>query len=90
MQAVVELTGTPFPDSDPERLVADSLFNNTFSFGGLFDFRDANGNALNDVTFTSESGIDWLSPLTVPLPGSLSLLLGGVALLAGAMRRARY
>ncbi|MBK8957455.1 MAG: hypothetical protein IPM80_03260 [Proteobacteria bacterium] len=90
MQAVVELTGTPFPANDPARLSANSSFNNTFSFGGLFDFRDANGNALNDVTFTSQGGIDWLSPLTVPLPGSLSLLLGGVALLAGAMRRARY
>ena len=89
MQAVVELSGTPFPDNDPERLSAKSSFNNTFSFGGLFDFRDANGNPVNDVTFTSQSGIDWLSPLSVPLPGSFGMLVGGVTLLAALVRRQR-
>ncbi|MCC6705984.1 MAG: hypothetical protein IT492_00360 [Gammaproteobacteria bacterium] len=90
MQAMVELTGTPFPASDPSRLVANSSFNNTFSFGGLFDFKDANGNALNDVTFTSHSGMDWLSPLSVPLPGSLAMLIGSLPLLAAATRRRRH
>jgi hypothetical protein len=89
MQAVVELTGEPFPASDPPRMNASSAFNNTFRFGGLFDFRDANGNPVNDITLTSQSGIDWLSPLTVPLPGSLAMLVGGVSLLAAVAGRRR-
>ena len=73
---------------------ARSRFNSTFTFGGFFDFQDENGAPLNDVTFTSEAGIDWLSPLAggttvVPLPGSLALLAAGVPLLILLARRTK-
>ena len=89
MTATVSLTGSPFPAQDPERLNAQASFNNTFSFGGFFDFQDQNGIPLTDVIVASGSGIDWLSPLPVPLPGSLALLACGLPLLAVLTRRRR-
>lgn len=89
MSAIVDLTGSALPSEDPERLHAVVSFNNTFSFGGFFDFQDEDGNPLTDVSVASESGIDWLSPLPVPLPGSLAPLAGGLPLFAALARRRR-
>ena len=87
MDAIVELSGDPFPAADPARVHASAQFNNTFSFGGFFDFKGEQGNPLNDVTIASASGIDWLSPLPVPLPGSLAMLVAGLPLLIARARR---
>lgn len=87
MSAIIDLTGSALPSEDPERLHAVASFNNAFSFGGFFDFQDEDGsNPLTDMSVVRESGIDWLSPLPVPLPGSLALLAGGLPLFAGLAR----
>jgi len=90
----VLLSGDAYPANAPPAISARSRFNSTFTFGGFFDFQDENGAPLNDVTFTSEAGIDWLSPLAggttvVPLPGSLALLAAGVPLLILRARRTK-
>ncbi|MFN7276098.1 MAG: hypothetical protein ACK5TI_01785, partial [bacterium] len=81
--------------ANPRRVFGSSKFDSTFTFGGFFDFRDEQGNLLDDVTFTSASGIDWLSPIAggttvVPVPGSFVLLAGAlpVVLLLARRRRA--
>lgn len=90
----VLVSGDPFPENGPINRTANSDFQSTFTFGGFFDFRDEQGNLLDDVTFTSQAGIDWLAPIpdsttVVPLPGSLALLAGGLPLLVALARGAQ-
>ncbi|MBX9608155.1 MAG: hypothetical protein K2Y51_18175 [Gammaproteobacteria bacterium] len=69
------------PAENPPQAVAVSDFGSTVVWQGIEGFYDEQGNRLLDVQMSSESGFDWVTVGTVPLPPSGLSMLGGLALL---------
>jgi hypothetical protein len=74
------------PGSISDAFVAD--FGHTLTWGGIDSVTDATtGEALDGWTFTSESGVDYSKPISVPEPATLKLFACGLAIIASQRRR---